>query len=111
MIRNGVIVTAAHCVQSFNSGSVMYTNHKFYPGHYGATGATAAQMAPYGAWTAGFAVTPASWKNGTDPGCGAARDNDLAVIAIKKMHRENSLAKLLVRFLTDGIAIPLYRVL
>ncbi len=84
LIRRGVIVTAAHCVQNFGSGNSIFSNFQFRPGHYGASGATAAQMAPYGTWNWVGLVRPASWANGTDVGCGAARDNDLAVIALAK---------------------------
>lgn len=84
LIRRSVIVTAAHCIQRFGSGSSVYTNYLFRPGHYGATGATAAQIAPYGSWTALRIIRPTSWANGTDTGCGSARNNDLAVIALNK---------------------------
>ena len=43
LIRRSVIVTAAHCIQNFGSGTTIFTNFRFRPGHYGATGATAAQ--------------------------------------------------------------------
>jgi hypothetical protein len=82
LIRRGVIVTAAHCIQSFGSGNAIFSNFQFRPGHYGATGATAAQIAPYGTWNWAALVRPASWAAGTDIGSGAARDNDLAVIAL-----------------------------
>lgn len=84
LIRRSVIVTAAHCIQRFGSGNTLYTNFQFTPGHYGATGATAAQIAPYGTWRWRGLVRPATWANGTDIGCGSARDNDLAVIALDK---------------------------
>lgn len=84
VIRRGVIVTAAHCIQNFGSGTSTFSNFQFRPGHYGAVGATAAQIAPYGTWNSIAFVRPASWANGTDTGCGAARNNDLAVIALAK---------------------------
>ena len=84
LIRRSVIVTAAHCIQNFGSGNTTFTNFKFRPGHYGATGATATQIAPYGTWNWASLVRPATWANGTDIGSGAARDNDLAVIALNK---------------------------
>ncbi len=84
LIRRGVIVTAAHCIQRFGSGNTTFTNYQFRPGHFGITGATAAQIAPYGTWNSAALVRPASWSNGTDIGCGSARDNDLAVIALNK---------------------------
>ena len=84
LIRRGVIVTAAHCIQRFGSGANLFTGFQFRPGHYGATGATAAQIAPYGTWNWAALVRPASWADGTDIGSGAARDNDIAVIALAR---------------------------
>lgn len=84
LIRRSVIVTAAHCIQNFGTGSSIFSNFQFRPGHYGAAGATAAQIAPHGTWNWIRLVRPASWANGTDIGTGAARDNDLAVIALGK---------------------------
>ncbi|SAK52625.1 Glutamyl endopeptidase precursor [Caballeronia fortuita] len=84
LIRRSVIVTAAHCIQSFGSGSAIYSGWQFRPGHYGASGATSAQIAPYGTWTWAALVRPSTWANGTDTGSGAARNNDIAVIAIAK---------------------------
>lgn len=84
VIRRGMIVTAAHCIQRFGSGTGIYSGWQFRPGHYGASGATAAQIAPYGTWDWAALARPVSWLNGTDTGCGAARDNDLAVIILKK---------------------------
>lgn len=84
LIRRSVIVTAAHCIQNFGTGSNIFSNFQFRPGHYGPTGATAAQIAPHGTWNWIRLVRPTSWANGTDIGTGAARDNDLAVIALRK---------------------------
>jgi hypothetical protein len=84
LIRRSVIVTAAHCIQNFGSGSALFSGWQFIPGHYGASGATAAQIAPYGTWNWSALVRPSAWANGTDTGSGSARNNDLAVIAIGK---------------------------
>lgn len=84
LIRRSVIVTAAHCIQSFGSGTSIFGGWQFTPGHYGPAGATLAQIRPYGTWNWKTLVRPASWANGTDIGSGAARDNDLAVIALAK---------------------------
>jgi hypothetical protein len=84
LIRRSVIVTAAHCIQDFGTGNNIFSNFQFRPGHYGAPGATAAQIAPHGTWNWIALVRPASWANGTDIGTGAARDNDLALIALAK---------------------------
>jgi V8-like Glu-specific endopeptidase len=87
LIRRSVIVTAAHCIQRFGTGSNRFSNFQFTPGHYGAAGATAAQIAPHGTWDWIALVRPASWADGTDIGSGLARDNDLAVIALRKNAR------------------------
>ena len=84
LIRRSVIVTAAHCIQNFGSGSTTFSNWQFRPGHYGAAGATAAQIAPHGSWTWRALVRPSAWANGTDTGCGSSRNNDLAVIVLSK---------------------------
>ncbi|MBD2435805.1 serine protease [Nostoc sp. FACHB-110] len=77
LIRRSVIVTAAHCVQDFGSGSNLYTNFTFTPAYYYGS-------APYGSWSWRILVRPSSWANGTDTGSGAARNNDLAVILLNK---------------------------
>ena len=84
LIRRSVIVTAAHCIQRFGSGSSTFSGWQFTPGHYGAAGATVQQIRPYGTWNWSAHVRPATWANGTDIGSGSARDNDLAVIALAK---------------------------
>lgn len=81
LIRRSVIVTAAHCIQNFGSGSSTFSNFQFTPAQYG-PGTTAAQQAPYGTWSWRAFVRPASWADGTDIGSGSARENDLAVILL-----------------------------
>uniref|UniRef100_B8HSA8 Peptidase S1 domain-containing protein n=1 Tax=Cyanothece sp. (strain PCC 7425 / ATCC 29141) TaxID=395961 RepID=B8HSA8_CYAP4 len=76
LIRRSVIVTAAHCIQDFGSGSNLFRGFTFVPAFY--KGA-----APYGSWGWQALIRPISWARGTDIGSGAARDNDLAVIALK----------------------------
>jgi Trypsin len=83
VIRRGLVLTAAHCVQDFGGGSSFYRSFTFRPAHYGRTGATSAQIQPYGAWTANAVSVASSWSNGTDPGCGAARANDIAILAMQ----------------------------
>ena len=83
LIRRSVIVTAAHCVHSYG-GTTWYYPWTFRPGHYGASGATAAQIAPYGSWGWAAATVPSWWANGNDQGGGSARNNDVAVIVIAK---------------------------
>ncbi|WP_290543873.1 trypsin-like serine protease [Aestuariivirga sp.] len=83
LIMRSVIVTAAHCVAGFGSNA-FYSNWTFRPGHWGATGATAAQIAPYGAWTMATGRIATAWLNGSDTGIGAARNNDVAVFIVQK---------------------------
>jgi hypothetical protein len=82
VIRRGLIVTAAHCTQDFGAGTSLFSAFSFVPGHYGPVGATTAQREPYGKWSATGVSRPFGWANGTDPGCGAARRNDIAVFAL-----------------------------
>lgn len=84
LIRRSVVVTAAHCIQSFGSGNAIFSNFQFRPGHYGAAGATAAQIAPHGTWNWHALVRPVKWMNGTDTGAGSARENDLAMIVLER---------------------------
>lgn len=84
VIRRGVIVTAAHCIQDFGSGSSLYNSFSFEPGHYGPAGASINQTQPYGAWSSYALVRPSTWANGRDIGCGSARNNDLAVMALRR---------------------------
>jgi hypothetical protein len=85
VIRRGIIVTAAHCIQDFGSGANMFTNFLFRPGHYGPVDATSEQIAPFGSWAPFRVIRATSWADGTDVGCGGARENDLAVMAIGKV--------------------------
>ncbi len=79
LIRRGVIVTAAHCVQEFGSGSSIFSGFEFVPAFW-SNGTSISR--PYGTYRWAALVRPSSWANGTDPGSGAARSNDLAVIAL-----------------------------
>jgi V8-like Glu-specific endopeptidase len=83
LIKRSVIVTAAHCIQKFGTGTTVFNSWVFTPANYG-PGTTTLLKAPYGSWTWGAYVRPASWANGTDIGSGSARDNDLAVMIINK---------------------------
>ncbi len=84
VILTSVIVTAAHCLQDVGSGNDGFTNFEFRPGHYGPADATAEQIAPYGVWEPVASSIPSSWSDGTDPGCGPTRENDIAVMALAK---------------------------
>jgi hypothetical protein len=83
LIRRSVLVTAAHCIQRFGTGTALYSNFQFTPAQY-SPGTTPSQVAPYGTWAWAALVRPASWASGTDIGSGSARDNDLAVIAVAR---------------------------
>jgi hypothetical protein len=83
LIRRSVLVTAAHCVSAFGNNT-LYTNFRFTPGSYAPTGATLAQIQPYGVWGVRILVRPSSWRLGTDTGSGSARNNDLAVFIVAK---------------------------
>ena len=82
LIRRSIIVTAAHCVQHFGHGNVTFTDFTFTPGYWGKGSGSPSEAAPYGSWGWASLVRPGSWADGTDPGIGAARENDLAVIAL-----------------------------
>jgi V8-like Glu-specific endopeptidase len=83
VILRSVIVTAAHCVQDFGTGSALFSNFQFIPASF-APGKTAAKRAPYGTWSWAALARPATWANGTDRGSESARDNDLAVLVLEK---------------------------
>jgi len=76
VIRQGVIVTAAHCVAPYG-GKRWYSNWQFIPAYYNGT-------QPYGLWTSWTATIASAWYYGTDTGGGAARNNDLALLVLRK---------------------------
>ena len=84
LIRRSIIVTAAHCIQNFGGGTNIFGGWTFVPGRYSPAGATATQKAPYGSFVWRALIRPPTWASGTDIGSGAARDNDLALIALRK---------------------------
>ena len=49
VILRSVIVTAAHCIQTFGSGAAIFTNHRFI--RPTTSRAKPRQLAPYGTWT------------------------------------------------------------
>jgi len=79
VIRRGIIVTAAHCIQDFGSGNTLYSNWQFRPAYWSNGSSTST---PYGVWNWAGLMRPSSWANGLDTGSGAAKNNDLAVIAL-----------------------------
>lgn len=91
LILRSVIVTAAHCIQNFGSGSATFSNWVFTPGYYRAGVRT---VKPYGEWTWATVARPTTWMNGTDTGAGSARNNDLAVIILEKNSSDQFLGDL-----------------
>jgi V8-like Glu-specific endopeptidase len=77
LIKNGIIVTAAHCVAKFGS-SAYYKNFEYIPALWGKT-------KPYGTWgtVAVYALT--SYLDGTDTCAqkGVVCQNDIAVLVAK----------------------------
>lgn len=80
LIGPSILITAAHCVGPFG-GKSFYTDFTYYPALYQDSSETSA---PYGTWKALRAVLPGPWYRGTDTGSGACRNNDVAIIALKK---------------------------
>jgi len=79
VIRRGIIVTAAHCIQDFASRNNMFADFQFTPAFW-SNGTIIS--APYGVWNWASLARPSSWADGSDTGSGSARNNDLAVIAL-----------------------------
>lgn len=86
VIRRGVIVTAAHCIQAFGSHATRFGGWQFIPATWGPSSGPWYLYDPYCIWTWKALIVPAPWANGTDIGSGAARDNDLALIAVDKLY-------------------------
>lgn len=76
LIKQGVVVTAAHCVAGFGTGK-FYTGWKFYPGLDNNT-------AYYGSATVKKAYVMSSYLNGTDScaQAGVVCQNDVAVLLL-----------------------------
>ena len=83
LIMRSVIVTAAHCVADFGSNS-WYSNWTFRPAYYGPSGSTSSQKEPFGAWTVDSVSIARAWFDGSDTGSGSARNNDVAVLIVRK---------------------------
>lgn len=76
LIRRGIVVTAAHCLADFGSGT-FYKNFRFVPGYKNG-------QAPYGVWWGAKAAVLNSWLKGTDR-CtdgGVVCTNDVGVIRL-----------------------------
>ncbi|PXW81575.1 trypsin [Nitrosomonas sp. Nm84] len=74
LIKKGIIVTAAHCVAGYGTGS-FYSNWVYVP----AQNDRFTPSAPYGIYGVTGAVVMTSWINGTD-GCNVVCPNDVAVL-------------------------------
>lgn len=76
LIKQGVIVTAAHCVAEFGKNK-FYTNFQFVPAKYNT-------LAPFGVWNAENVYIKTSYFNGTDSCAqrGVVCANDVAVIRL-----------------------------
>ena len=78
LIQPGIIVTAAHCVIQFGSGTGWYANWKFIPAMHNTT-------KPYGTWSVVKAWALGSYANGTDAcsQAGVVCTNDVALLVAK----------------------------
>ncbi len=74
LIKKGIIVTAAHCVAGYGTGT-FYSNWIYVP----AKDDRFTSNAPYGVYGVTQALVKASWINGTD-GCDVICPNDVAVL-------------------------------
>ena len=77
LIKNGIVVTAAHCVIKYGSGSGWYSNWTFVPAYNNGT-------APYGSWTVNHARAVNTYINGNDA-CsnpGVVCQNDVAILVL-----------------------------
>lgn len=74
LIKKGIIVTAAHCVAGYGSGS-FYSNWIFVP----AKNDRFIPNAPYGVYGVSNAAVMTSWIKGTD-GCNVVCPNDVALL-------------------------------
>ncbi len=81
VIERGIIVTAAHCVAGFGAGSGNFYEDFFFVPSFQRIGS--GPIRPYSFWRADDIIVPTVWMEGTDPGCGAARSNDIAVLALQ----------------------------
>lgn len=84
LIRRGLLITAAHCIETFGKGAAGLADAiQFIPAEF-----STAAGGPYGVWTGRYwAVTP-PYANGTDT-CdidadGVACDNDIAVVVLNQ---------------------------
>ncbi|MGB8698781.1 MAG: trypsin-like serine protease [Thermosynechococcaceae cyanobacterium] len=79
VIKDRVVVTAAHCVSEFGSGK-FYTDFEFTPALEGTS-------APYGVWTYKKVFALKSYLNGTDSCAvpGIVCENDVAVLVMNDL--------------------------
>ncbi|UJP05885.1 MAG: trypsin-like serine protease [Nitrosomonas sp.] len=74
LIKNGIIVTAAHCVAPYG-GQSFYSNWVYVP----AKDDNFVNNAPYGVYSASSAVVMTSWYNGSS-GCSVVCPEDVALL-------------------------------
>jgi len=83
LIGRGLVVTAAHCVIGFGTGS-WYSNFKFVPAYENG-------LAPFGVWDVDNAVVMSSYAFGSDSCAvpGVVCQNDVAVMALRPLRNNN----------------------
>jgi hypothetical protein len=89
LIRPGIIVTAAHCVQNYGGRNTLFTNFQFIPAAY-RSGSNI--MAPYGIFTGRTVIRPTAWASGNDS-CAVAGvmcRNDVALITLNRLNNRNA---------------------
>lgn len=94
LIRPNVIVTAAHCVEHFGTGSQgMISGAIWIPANTGDP-YLVQSPGPFGVWEVANVIVPASYYNGTDT-CrkgapGIACNNDLAVLSLLPLNGQKA---------------------
>ncbi len=110
LIGPGVLVTAAHCVYEFGTGTPagFHSNYVFVPAQN-----TLGAAPPYGAWAVNAAFIAPSYYNGTDS-ClqsGVVCSNDIAILLLAPDANRNLIGNLIgyYSYGTDGYGfVPSY---
>jgi len=82
LIGKGLLVTAAHCVHNYGTGSGgFYKSFRFIPANN-----SSSNTGPYGSWDGDKLYIPADYRDGTDvcSTTGIVCNNDIAVILLAK---------------------------
>lgn len=78
LLKRGIVVTAAHCVARYGSGTY-FSNWQFVPGHRNGE-------APFEVWSAASATVPSTDLDGSDACYSCARgvgcENDVALLTL-----------------------------